>query len=134
MDENLLTQTVRSLFASNKGILAADESAKTVEKRFAPIGLENNEDNRRAFRELFLTAPGAGDYISGVILYDETIRQKSSDGRLFTEILQQQGIAPGIKVDLGLADLEGSPGEKITKGLEGLAGRLAEYVSLGAKF
>ena len=129
-----LSATVKALTVPKKGILAADESANTVEKRFAPIGLENTEDNRRAFRELFFTAPGVADYISGVILFDETIRQKASNGKTFVAILEEQGIVPGIKVDKGVAAMEDSPEEKITNGLEGLPERLAEYVSLGARF
>src|SRR5437868_4815899 len=94
-----LVQTVKALMAPGKGILAADESNASVDKRFQPINLENNEDNRRAFRELFFTAPGIGEYISGVILFDETIRQKASTGESLISILQKQGVAPGIKVD-----------------------------------
>ena len=119
------------MVASGKGILAADESMKTVGKRFASIALENTEDNRRAFREMLLTVPGESQYISGVILHDETIRQTTSSGKTFVEVLQAAGILPGIKVDLGLVEV-GS--EKLTTGLEGLDARLKEYVALGAKF
>ena len=141
-----LNKIAKQMVAAGKGILAADESEKTVGKRFASISLENNEPNRKAFREMLLTAPGEGQYISGVILHDETIRQSLGDGRSFVSILQAEGILPGIKVDLGLADftaldggkgsngLNGGNGEKITKGLEGLSDRLKVYVSLGAKF
>ncbi len=123
----------KAMVAPGKGILAADESTATVGKRFAGINLENNEDNRRAFREMLLTAPGESQYIAGVILFDETIRQKTASGKSFVEVLQSEGILPGIKVDQGLVDF-GTEGEKLTKGLEGLAERLAEYVTLGAKF
>jgi len=129
-----LVSTVQLLMAPGKGLLAADESAATVEKRFAPIHLENTEDNRRAFRELFFTAPEIEQYISGVILFDETIRQKASSGEMFVSILQKQGIVPGIKVDLGVEAMEGHPNEKVTKGLVGLEGRMSEYYGLGARF
>jgi fructose-bisphosphate aldolase class I len=131
MDE--LKKIAKQLVAPGKGILAADESMNTVGKRFAPIALENTEDNRRAFREMLLTVPGESEFISGVILFDETIRQKTSDGRSFVEMLNVAGILPGIKVDQGLTDF-GSDGEKVTMGLEGLPKRLKEYADLGAKF
>ncbi len=126
-----LSKIAKQMVAPGKGILAADESMKTVGKRFASIELENTEDNRRAFREMLLTAPGESQYISGVILHDETIRQTTSSGKTFVEILQAAGILPGIKVDLGLIE---SGNEKLTTGLEGLDARLKEYVALGAKF
>jgi fructose-bisphosphate aldolase, class I len=129
-----LNKIAKQMVAEGKGILAADESISTVEKRFSSIGLENTEDNRRAFREMLLCAPGEGQYISGVILFDETIRQKTSAGESFVSVLQKQGILPGIKVDQGLADFNGSITEKVTKGLDRLAGRIAEYAALGAKF
>lgn len=129
-----LDKIAKQMVAAGKGILAADESEKTVGKRFASINLENNEPNRLAFREMLLTAPGEANYISGVILHDETIRQSLPDGRSFVSILQNEGILPGIKVDGGLADYNGSAIEKVTKGLDGLTDRLKEYVSLGAKF
>lgn len=129
-----LSEVAQTLVASGKGILAADESTGTIKKRFDKIGVENTEENRRAYRELLFTTPGVGQSISGVILYDETIRQRGSDGRTFVAILEQQGIMPGIKVDMGTEALPGSPEEKITKGLEGLPERLKEYKSLGAKF
>lgn len=128
-----LNKIAQQMVATGKGILAADESMNTVGKRFASINLENTEDNRRAFREMLLTIAGEGEYISGVILFDETIRQKTSYGKSFVEVLQSEGILPGIKVDHGLVDF-GTAGEKITKGLEGLGDRLKEYVALGAKF
>lgn len=129
-----LNKIAKAMVAEGKGILAADESMPTVGKRFASINLENTEDNRRAFREMLLTAPGEGQYISGVILFDETIRQKTSSGKSFVEVLQAEGILPGVKVDQGLADFNGLPAEKVTKGLDGLAERLEEYATLGAKF
>ncbi|MBI5530469.1 MAG: fructose-bisphosphate aldolase class I [Candidatus Doudnabacteria bacterium] len=128
-----LSKTAKELVAPGKGILAADESMNTVGKRFAPINLENNEDNRRAFRHMLLTAPGESEFISGVILFDETIRQNDLSGKSFVSVMQEGGIIPGIKVDQGLADF-GDRGEKTTKGLEGLSDRLKEYVSLGARF
>jgi len=126
-----LAKIAKQMVAPGKGILAADESMKTVGKRFASIELENTEDNRRAFREMLLTVPGENQYISGVILHDETIRQTTSNGKTFVELLQAAGILPGIKVDLGLVE---SGSEKLTTGLEGLDARLKEYVALGAKF
>lgn len=129
-----LNKVAKQMVAPGKGILAADESMNTVGKRFTSINLENTEDNRRAFREMLLTVPGEGQYISAVILFDETIRQKTSTGKSFVEVLQSEGILPGIKVDQGLADFNGSSVEKVTKGLDGLDERLKEYVSLGAKF
>jgi len=128
-----LSKIAKQMVADGKGILAADESMNTVGKRFSSINLENTEDNRRAFREMLLTSPGEGQYISGVILYDETIRQKTSSGKSFVEVLQSEGILPGIKVDQGLVDF-GTAGEKVTKGLDGLGDRLKEYVALGARF
>jgi fructose-bisphosphate aldolase class I len=129
-----LEETARALVAPGKGILAADESDGTIKKRFDSIGIESTEDNRRAYRDLLFTTDGAADYVSGVILYDETIRQSSSDGTPFPKLLEQQGIIPGIKVDLGAKALAGAPGETITEGLDGLRDRLNEYRELGAKF
>lgn len=129
-----LAKVAKQMVAPGKGILAADESMSTVGKRFAAINLENTEDNRRAFREMLLTAPEEGKYISGVILFDETIRQKTSDGRSFVEVLQVEGILPGIKVDQGLVPMNEGSMEQLTKGLDGLPERLKEYVNLGAKF
>jgi len=117
-----------------KGILAADESTGTIEKRFAGIKVENTEENRRAYRDMLFTAKGLSQSISGVILYDETLRQKSANGTPFVELLAKNGILPGIKVDTGAKDLALCPGEKITEGLDGLAKRCAEYVKMGAKF
>jgi fructose-bisphosphate aldolase class I len=129
-----LEQVARALVAPAKGILAADESSGTIKKRFDSIGVESNETNRRDYREMLFTTKGAADNISGVILYDETIRQKSSDGTMLVDILERQGIIPGIKVDLGAKTLAGSPDEKVTEGLDGLRERLVEYRGLGAKF
>lgn len=122
------------MVASGKGILAADESTPTIGKRFAKINVENTEENRRTYRELLFTTPNIGEYISGVILYDETIRQRASDGHTFVTVLEKQGILPGIKVDEGTEAMADSPDEVVTKGLEGLPKRLPEYVSMGAKF
>jgi fructose-bisphosphate aldolase class I len=129
-----LEQTARALVAEGKGILAADESSGTIKKRFDSIDVESTEENRRAYRDLLFTTEGAEEFISGVILYDETIRQHSSDGTPFPELLATRGIIPGIKVDEGAKDLANAPGEKITEGLDGLRERLEEYVQLGAKF
>ena len=129
-----LHETARALVVDNKGILAADESSGTIEKRFRSIQVESTEEHRRAYRELLFTTDGAGGFISGVILFDETIRQRAADGTPFAEVLDRRGIIPGIKVDKGAKDLAGFPGEKITEGLDGLRGRLAEYRDLGARF
>jgi fructose-bisphosphate aldolase class I len=129
-----LEQTARALVAEGKGILAADESSGTIKKRFDSIDVESTEENRRAYRDLLFTTEGAEEFISGVILYDETIRQHSSDGTPFPALLAGRGIIPGIKVDTGAKDLANAPGEKITEGLDGLRERLDEYVQLGAKF
>jgi fructose-bisphosphate aldolase, class I len=131
---NELEQIARALVAPGKGILAADESSGTIKKRFDSIGVGSTEDTRRAYRDLLFTTEGAADYISGVILYDETIRQTGHDGTPFPKVLESQGIIPGIKVDLGAKDLANAPGEKITEGLDGLRERFAEYRELGAKF
>jgi fructose-bisphosphate aldolase, class I len=129
-----LELTARALVAPGKGILAADESDGTIKKRFDSIDVESTEDNRRAYRELLFTTEGVEDYISGVILYDETIRQRASDGTPFPELLASKGIIPGIKVDLGAKPLALTEGETITEGLDGLRGRLEEYRTLGARF
>src|SRR5713226_10078834 len=112
-----LNEVARALVASGKGILAADESTSTIKRRFDAIGVENNEDNRRAYRELLFRTPGMADYISGVILYDETIRQKAADGTPLVKILKDQGVHPGIKVDLSAKPLAFAPGEVVTEGL-----------------
>lgn len=123
-----------ALVAPNKGILAADESPATMQKRFAPIGLEPNPENNRRYRNLLFTAPEIEQYLSGVILYDETIRQASNDHEQFPKLLMGRGIIPGIKVDHGLEPLAGSEGEKVSKGFDGLHNRLHEYYDLGARF
>ena len=134
MFELQLQTTAQALVASGKGILAADESTGTIEKRFKSVGAACTEDNRRAYRELLFTAPGLGEFISGVILYDETLRQKSADGARLVESLLRQGIIAGIKVDRGAKALAGFSGDKITEGLDGLRERLLEYRELGARF
>jgi len=129
-----LESIAKKLVAPGKGILAADESSGTIEKRLKSINVPSTEENRRAYRDVLFTTKGAGDFISGVILFDETIRQKSRDGRTFVETLEQQGIIPGIKVDKGAKAMANFPGEKITEGLDGLRERLKEYRQLGARF
>ncbi|MDP3996464.1 MAG: class I fructose-bisphosphate aldolase [bacterium] len=129
-----LSEVVKNLMASGKGILAADESVGTAEKRFVAEGIECSEENRRKWRELLLSAPGAEKYLSGVILYDETIRQSDNDGVSFPKLLSQRGIATGIKVDQKTSPFENSPQEEVTNGLEGLSDRLSEYAEMGAKF
>jgi fructose-bisphosphate aldolase, class I len=129
-----LEETARALVAPGKGILAADESTGTIKKRFDSIGVESTEENRRAYRDLLFTTEGAAEAISGVILYDETIRQSSADGTPFSKLLESQGIIPGIKVDKGAQPLANAPDEKITEGLDGLRERVAEYRELGARF
>jgi fructose-bisphosphate aldolase class I len=131
---NNLEETARALVAPGKGILAADESDGTIKKRFDSIGVESTEESRRAYRDMLFTTEGAAEHISGVILYDETIRQTAADGTPFPKLLERQGIIPGIKVDKGAKDLANAPGEKITEGLDGLRERLAEYGELGARF
>ena len=134
MDLRELNTTARALVAEGKGILAADESSGTIKKRFDSIEVESTEDNRRAYRQLLFTAEGAEDYISGVILFDETIRQSTDDGTAFTELLESKGIIPGIKVDAGAKPLALTDSETITEGLDGLRDRLEEYRELGARF
>jgi fructose-bisphosphate aldolase class I len=129
-----LESVARKLVAPGKGILAADESSGTIEKRLKSISVPSTEENRRAYRDVLFTTKGAGDFISGVILFDETIRQKAQDGRTFVKALEEQGIIPGIKVDKGAKAMAHFPGEKITEGLDGLRDRLAEYRKLGARF
>ena len=129
-----LNATARALVAKHKGILAADESGSTIKKRFDTIKLDSTEENRRAYREMLFTANGAQAYISGAILYDETLRQKTKEGVPFPIYLAKAGILPGIKVDLGAKPLAGFHGETITEGLDGLRERFAEYHKLGAKF
>jgi fructose-bisphosphate aldolase class I len=134
MNQAELSATAHAMVAKGKGLLAADESTGTIAKRFAKIGLESSEPNRRRYRELLFTTTGASDFISGVILYDETIRQSTADGTPFPRYLASKGILPGIKVDLGAKPLAGFPNETVTEGLDGLRERLAEYHALGAKF
>ena len=134
MNINTLTETAAAMMAPGKGLLAMDESHGTCDKRFAALGIPQTEEMRRKYRELIVTAPDLGKYVSGAILYDETIRQAKADGTPFAKALVDADIIPGIKVDAGAIDLAGFPGEKITEGLDGLAGRLAEYRSMGARF
>jgi fructose-bisphosphate aldolase class I len=129
-----LEATARALVAKGKGVLAADESHPTIQKRFTALGIESTEDTRRSYREMLLTTAGVEEFISGVILFDETIRQKTSDGTSFVDVLKRKGIIPGIKVDKGIIPLPGFPNEKITLGLDGLSERLKEYRELGARF
>jgi fructose-bisphosphate aldolase class I len=134
MNTQALNDTAKRLVADGKGLLAMDESNPTCNKRFASLGIPQTEEMRRAYREWIVTTPDFGSCISGAILYDETIRQKLKNGTSFVEALQQAGIIPGIKVDLGTEELAGFPGEKITDGLDGLAARFAEYAKMGARF
>ena len=134
MTADELAATATALVAPGKGILAADESSGTIKKRFDSIDVESTADNRRAYRELLFTTQGAAEHISGVILYDETLRQRAADGTPLPEVLSRQGIICGIKVDTGTTGLAGFPGEKITEGLDGLFDRLVEYRELGARF
>jgi len=134
MDAKALETTAKQLVADHKGILAADESTSTVAKRLESVGVANTETNRRDYRHLLFTAPQAPKAISGVILYDETLRQHAPDGTPLSKVLSAQGILPGIKVDTGAKDMPNFPGEKITEGLDGLRERLAEYRTRGARF
>src|SRR3989440_10325640 len=134
MDAQRLEETARAIVAEGKGILAADESDSTIKKRFDSIGVESTEANRRAYRDLLFTTDRVEDYISGVILFDETIRQASADGTPFPELLARRRIIPGIKVDKGAKPLANAPGETITEGLDGLRERLEAYRGLGARF
>ncbi|HEY0768429.1 MAG TPA: class I fructose-bisphosphate aldolase [Steroidobacteraceae bacterium] len=134
MNSSELMRVANAMVARGKGILAADESTGTIKKRFDSIKLESTEEHRRSYREMLFTAPGAAESISGVILYDETIRQKTKEGTPFPHYLTKQGMLPGIKVDLGAKPLAGFSGETITEGLDGLRERLTEYRALGARF
>lgn len=134
MNKEILAKTAKQMVAYGKGILAADESNATCNKRFVSVGVPETEEMRRSYRDLLLTAEGNEQYLSGVILFDETIRQKASDGTPFAEILKKKGIIPGIKVDKGPIDFAGHPGEVVTSGLDGLRERFAEYKALGAGF
>jgi fructose-bisphosphate aldolase class I len=134
MDVEQLQSTAKALVADGKGILAADESTGTIKKRLDSIGVESTEETRRAYRELLFTTQGAEEFISGVIMFDETIRQSASDGTPFPKLLENKGIIPGIKVDEGAKPLALADGETITEGLDGLRSRLEEYGELGARF
>ena len=135
MDLDQLNETACAMVAPGKGLLAADESTGTIGKRFAQIGLENNADNRRDWREmLFRTEPAMSEHVSGVIMYDETLRQNAKDGTPLVKLIRDAGAIPGIKVDTGAKDLAGADGEKITEGLDGLRDRLADYYEIGARF
>jgi len=134
MNLNDMKAVAKAMVGNGKGILAADESSPTIKKRFDTIDTESTEENRRRYREMLFTTPGMADYIGGVILFDETIRQKTKDGLPFPKYLADLGVVPGIKVDEGAKPLAGFPGEKITEGLDGLRGRLKEYHDLGARF
>lgn len=134
MDQQVLHQTAQALVAPGKGILAADESIATIEKRFTSVGIESNENTRRDYRNMLFTTPNIEEYLSGVILFDETIRTNANDGNNFARLLEGKGIIPGIKVDKGTVNLAHFPGEKITEGLDGLRERLSEYKNFGARF
>jgi fructose-bisphosphate aldolase class I len=129
-----LEQIAQQMVARGKGIIAIDESNTTIKKRFDAVGIDCTEENRRAYRELLLTAPGLSEHISGAILFDETLRQSTRDGKRFADVMIKNGILPGIKVDRGTTGLAGFPGELVTEGLDGLRDRLKEYASLGARF
>ncbi|CAN5804288.1 fructose-bisphosphate aldolase class I [soil metagenome] len=134
MDLEKLENTVEELLAPGQGILAADESTGTITKRFEAVGIESTEETRRDYREMLVSTEGIGEFLSGVILYDETIRQEASDGTLLREVLENQNIVPGIKVDNSTVAMPLTPDEKYTQGLDGLGERLEEYVELGARF
>ena len=134
MDEGVLRQTVADLIAPTKGILAADESSRTIKRRFDAIGVESTEENRRAYRSLLLGAPGVGDYICGVILFEETLGQTDRNGVPLPRVAAAAGVVPGVKVDKGVVPLAGAPGDVITEGLDGLAERLEAYKRQGARF
>ena len=134
MNEQALIATARAMVADDKGLLAMDESNGTCNKRFAALGIPQTVDQRRSYRELIITTPDLGKYISGLILYDETIRQQKKDGTPFIKVILNAGIIPGIKVDIGSKDLAGHPGEKVTEGLDGLRDRIKEYALMGVRF
>src|SRR3989344_4478672 len=134
MDIELLKKTAKQMVAVGRGIIAADESSGTCQKRFEAVGVPCTEENRRAYRETLLTADGLEQYVSGVILYDETLRQETTEGEAFAAVLEKKGILPGIKVDAGAKELALHAGEKVTEGLDGLRERLTEYNTLGARF
>lgn len=134
MDARKLNETAKAMVAGEKGLLAMDESTPTANKRFAAVGIRQNEETRRAYRDMIVTAPGLGDCLNGAILVDETIHQKTTAGVPFAQALEKVGIIPGIKVDAGAKPMAAHPSEKITQGLDGLRERLADYVKLGARF
>lgn len=134
MNTPTLINTAKAIFADDKGLLAMDESTPTCDRRFAKLGIPQTEERRRAYRELLVTTPGLNESIGGAILFDETIRQRTSAGVPLVKVLTDAGIIPGIKVDAGAVGLAGHPGEKITEGLDGLRERLKEYAQLGARF
>ena len=134
MDKQRLVQTARALVAEGKGILAADESSGTIKRRFDSINVESTEDNRRNYREMLFRTAGVDEFISGVILFDETIRQDAADGTSMVKVLSDRGIIPGIKVDKGTVPLPEASDELVTEGLDGLRDRLKEYNDLGAGF
>jgi len=134
MDINALTKIAQAMVAKGKGILAIDESHSTCKKRFDALGIDCSEENRRVYRQLLITAEGIEEALSGMILFDETLRQKTDDGIPFPKVLEDKGIMPGIKVDAGAKALALHPGEQVTEGLDGLRERLEEYKTLGAKF
>ena len=134
MDTRLMTETARAMVAPGKGLLAADESAGTCKKRFDSVNVECTEENRRAYREMLFTTPNISEYVSGVILFDETLRQKTKDGTPIPEYLKKIGVIPGIKVDAGAHDMALHPGEKVTEGLDKLSERMQEYFKMGARF
>ena len=134
MNSTELNSIAQAMVAPNKGILAADESTPTIAKRFKDIDTESTEANRQTYRNMLFSSPGISDYISGVILFDETIRQTNNEGIPFPEYLTSLGIVPGIKVDKGAKELAACQGEKVTEGLDGLRERLNEYYALGARF
>ncbi|MSO54880.1 MAG: fructose-bisphosphate aldolase class I [Rhodospirillales bacterium] len=134
MKDTDIAATAKALVADGRGILAADESTGTIGKRFETINVTSTADSRRAYRELLFTTAGVGEFVSGVILYDETLRQSAADGRTFVDVMKAQNIMPGIKVDTGAKPLAGSPDETVTEGLDGLAERFKEYAKLGARF
>ena len=134
MHVDAMIKTAAAVTRADRGILAADESTPTMAKRLAAVDVESTEEVRRAYREILLTTEGLGEFVGGVILFDETIRQRAADGRTFVDVLTAQGIVPGIKVDAGTKPLAGSPDEVVTEGLDGLRPRLEEYAALGARF
>jgi fructose-bisphosphate aldolase class I len=134
MKHGSLEATAKALVAEGKGILAADETVGTITKRFESLKISSTEESRRTYREMLFTGPGVSEFLSGVIMYDETIRQQDSQGTPLADVCTRSGIIPGIKVDTGAKDLAGSPGEKVTEGLDGLRDRLHEYYQMGARF